>query len=216
MLYNEWVTNENSIRKKKYEESCKINNNIANKSTLILVEKNLLKNQRKLTSKFIYNLFLNKIKNIPKFNTSITLVEQKNVFSRLHKLITSSNIILVNYKLVLNGLPVNHKFNSRYDKICFLCKKKTIEDLGHLFVDCVVTKKCFESISSRFKINSSLDQDLVQLKLKVPDEDYIQLSNFVYSIWRTRNTMKHGNSNFDPISIFKNIFNGWSISKTSI
>jgi hypothetical protein len=216
VLYSDWVSLENSNRKKKLDLLKKKDNNNdeLNNRALNPIETNFLKNQRLLTSRFIYTLFLAKIKNVPKFSPNISTIEHKNVFTRMHRLINNSSVILVNYKLILNGLPVNKKFNCRYDKICFLCKKKTSEDLGHLFVDCEVTKKCFASILPSFKSKTnSLSQELIQLKLNVSDDDYRQLSKFVYSIWRTRNTMKHGTSNFDPFTIFKNIFNTWSISK---
>jgi hypothetical protein len=216
-LYKDWVSMENISRKKNIDLFNKFNKNNENKKSLIPVEPNFLKNQRILTSKFVYNLFLINIKNIPKFSSLVSSMDQKNVFARLHKLISNSNIFLVNYKFLLNGLPVNKKFNCRYDKICFLCKKNVAEDLAHLFVECEITKKCFQFVSPCITHkNKILSQDLLQLKLQVSDDDFLQLSKFVFAIWRTRNAMKHGNSNFDPHIIFKNIFNCWSISKTSI
>ena len=57
----------------------------------------------------------------------------------MHKLNCNENR-LINYKLLHTGLPTNFKFNNRYDRECFMCKKKISEDLEHIFVKCEYTK----------------------------------------------------------------------------
>ena len=44
------------------------------------------------------------------------MAEEKNIFTALHKIILHPNIKLVNYKVMLIGLPLNKKFKNRYEK----------------------------------------------------------------------------------------------------
>ena len=127
------------------------------------------------------------------------------------------NVRLVNYKLIFNGLPTNDKFNNRYDKKCFMCKKKLNENIEHIFVKCKYSKDSFEYIRNLLT-DKSLINTLVLLDYKrnVCDDDYRILSCFVYSIWRVRNALKHNEKNAKPFELFKTYFNKWLISITNI
>ena len=144
--------------------------------------------------------------------------EQKLIFNSLHHSGLLSNVLIVNYKLLFNSLPTNKKFNNRYDKKCYLCNKITDEDISHIFVECDQTKKCFAYIKNNFLTNknTSLTLSLVQSKLELNKKDYRLISNFVYSIWRARNKIKHSVGVINMLSLFERIFNKWSISITGI
>jgi len=62
-------------------------------------------------------------KKILKLPSSICNMDQKNIFLDINRL-NSSNIRLMNYRFLRHGLQTNEKFRNRYDKVCFMCKKK--------------------------------------------------------------------------------------------
>ena len=66
--------------------------------------------------------------------------------------------------------------------------------------------------------DNSLDlcMELVVYKPNLKPSDYAYMSNYVFSIWQTRNILKHSKDDVDGFNIFKNIFNKWSISITNI
>ena len=112
-LYLKWSCLENERRNK----LC-IQKNMTRQNKLVFkpVEKNFLNNFKLLTSKFIYNQFLLEYRNVPKLSFAFSLGEEKDIFTSLHKNIVQPNIIAVNYKVMLNGLPINAKFKNRYEK----------------------------------------------------------------------------------------------------
>ena len=109
--------------------------------------------------------------------------------------------------------------NLRIDmkKKCYLCNKVVDEDLSHLFVGCNKAKSCFDFIRS-FLTNKDLDVhlDIIQYKNSLNKRDYVIISIYVSAIWQTRNILKHSKEVIDAFNIFKNIFNKWFISLTSI
>ena len=193
--------------------------NLTRKKKLIFkpVEKNFLNNFKLLTSKYIYSQFLLNFKIITKLSYAYSIEEEKEIFYNLHRYNIFSNILLVNYKILLNALPLNKKFNNRYDKKCYLCNSVVDEDIPHLFVTCKTSNKCFDFIKSFFDSNNiALHLDLVQYKFNLTENNYRILSIYVFSVWQTRNILKHSKEIVDAFNIFKNIFNKWFLSKTSI
>ena len=129
-LYNTWANRVNELSRKKidlYNRTAKI------KRTFKPVEPKFLNNSRTLTSKFIYNQFLNEFKIEPKLSSNLSMDEKEIIFNSLHKLIPSSNVKITNYKLLFNALPTNKRFNNRYDNKCYLCNKQVDEDITHLY-----------------------------------------------------------------------------------
>ena len=118
---------------------------------------------------------------------------------------------------MLNGLPLNKKFKNRYEKKCYFCNKVVDEDLLHLFVECNISRKCFDFIIS-YLTNKDLEVhlDLIQFKYNLIENDYRIISLYVWAIWLTRNILKYSKELIDAFNIFKNIFNKWFLSKTSI
>ena len=126
---------------------------------------------------------------------------------------------MTNYKLMQSGLPNNDKFKNRYDNKCYLCNKKQNENIQHLFVDCHVAIKCYEYIRKSFLINKKIKNSLsfVKYKYKTEIKDYRMISCYVYCLWRTRNSIKHDKIIYtNGCQYFKEIFNKWIISMTSI
>ena len=99
-----------------------------------------------------------------------------------------------------------------------MCKKKLNEDIQHIFIDCMYTKKGFEYLKHQFLIDKTLNNSLglLEYKRKVCEEDHMALSCFVYSIWRVRNSLKHNEKGANPFELFKIYFNKWLISLTNI
>ena len=72
----------------------------------------------------------------------------------------------------------------------------------HLFVSCNTAKKCFDFIRQFLK-NNELDAhfDVIQYKFKLEINDYKVISIYVYSIWQTRNILKHSNELVDAFNV---------------
>ena len=213
-LYGKWSKIENERRNKVCEQK-----NLTRKKKLTFkpVEKNFQKNVKLLTSKFIYNQYLTEFRNIPKLSFAYNANEEKEIFYNLHNNITCANIRIVNYKTMLKGLPLNKKFRNRYDKKCYICNKVLDEDLMHLFVSCESARKSFDFIK-QYLTNNELEAhlDLIQYKFNLEMNDYKVISIYVYALWQTRNILKHSKELTDAFNIFRNIFNKWYLSKTSI
>ena len=172
-----------------------------------------------LSSKFIYNLFLEKYfeKKILKLPSSICNMDQKNIFLDINRL-NSSNIRLINYKLLRHGLLTNEKFRNRYDKVCFMCKKKLSESPKYVFIICEVSKECYEFVRLNYLHKKNLENslDLLEFKRRVSENDYKALSCYVYGVWRIRNLCKHNEISDNYLSNFKSVFNKWFITLTSV
>ena len=99
-----------------------------------------------------------------------------------------------------------------------MCNKKINEDISHNFVGCKYAKETFEYIKNDLLSNKTLNNslDLLEFKRNVTGEDYRILSNFVYSMWRVRNSCKHNKRNDNPFELFKAYFNKWIISMSNI
>ena len=215
--FEDWVLKENERRKKKYEEKFKFFLDKSKIKPFAFYDKNFLNNSILLKSKFIYNLFLEDFSMIKKLPYHFKKITEENIFLDIHKL-NSSNVRLVNYKLIFNSLPTNYKFKNRYDKICFMCKKKLNEDIKHIFVNCKYAKEAFGYVKSDFMTDKTLNNslELLEFKRDVDDFDYRILSCYVYSMWRVRNSLKHNEKNASPFELFKIFFGKWIISISNI
>jgi len=213
--FMEWVIIENEKRKIAFTKKQKRNNFRGNFTPY---DKNFLNNPKLLNSKFIYNLFLNEYAIKKNFQPKIEMKEQESIYSLVHKKISFSNIRLVNYKLLHNGLPTNFKFNNRYENHCFMCKKKLNEDLEHIFVKCSFSKKIFDYIKINWlrKENLRNSLDLLKFKRNLSEEHYRIISCYIYCTWRIRNECKHKENYKNILETFKVIFNKWIISMNSI
>ena len=106
-----------------------------------------------MTIIFIYSQFLSDFKKTVKLGSGYDKEGQKAFCIMLHKVDLPSNVKIINFKLMLNGLPTNKKFNNQYDKKCYLCNKAVDEDLEHLFVSCEVSKKCYSFVKDNYMVN---------------------------------------------------------------
>ena len=217
IIFEAWIIKENERRKIIYEEKCKKTVDKKKIKPFVAYEKNFLYNINLLRSKFIYNLFLEKFSTIKRLRSNLKKKEEENIFLEIHK-INSSNIRLVNYKLIFNSLPTNFKFNNRYDNICFMCKKKLNEDIQHIFVNCKYAIEAFGYVKNDFLTNKTLNNsvNLLEYKRNIGEDDYRSLSCYVYSMWRVRNSLKHNEKSANPVEIFKIYFNKWIISISNI
>ena len=150
LKFETWVIKENENRKKLFEANFRKEMNKSKIKPFLAYDKIFLNNPGLLSSKFIYNLFLEEYSLTKKLPYQVK--EREKIFLDIHKL-NSSSVRLVNYKLILNGLPTNYKFNNRYDKECFMCKKKLSEYIQHIFLECKYTKESFEYIRINFLID---------------------------------------------------------------
>ena len=207
----------NAKRKKSFEIEL-YNKRNEKKKIFKEVEPNFLENIKVCTSKIIYCQFTLDFKKGIKLGTGYDLKEQENFCMKLHKANISSNIRTINYKLMLNGLPTNKKFNNKYDKKCYLCNRIVDEDIEHIFVQCVTTKLCFDLVSENYLCNkdSKLSLDMIQFKSGVDKLDFVHIAGFVYCIWITRQSVRNIENHNGALQIFKKNFNKWLISITVI
>ena len=140
-LYSKWAK---KTDEKKLKEIESFNNKSNNKKVFKPIEPNFLKNVKVLTSKFIYNLLSQESKKPIRLGSGHSDVDRINFFHKLHSVNLPSDIRVINYKVVHNGLATNKKFNNRYDN--HLCNKITDEDLSHIFGACIGTSGCFDYI----------------------------------------------------------------------
>ena len=154
---------------------------------------------------------------VPKIPIDLSVIEQENLYLKIHKINKSSKIRIINYKLLFNGLPTNKKFKNRYSQKCFMCSKIIDEDIEHTFVNCNQTKLFYNYIRVEYLRNKKLENsiELLQYKDKVDDEDFKILSIFVYTVWRIRNMSIYENA-FDCQIVFKILFGKWLLSKAMI
>ena len=131
------------------------------------MEPNCLKNVKTLTSKFIYSTFLSDFKKTFKLGSVYDKEGQKAFCTMLHKVDLPSNAKIINYKLMLNGLPTNKKFNNKYDKKCYLCNT-----FSHI-IRFEVSEKCFSFVKENYLVNNSINLSLDLI-------DFSYLANFVY------------------------------------
>jgi hypothetical protein len=211
-IFEAWSKIENDKR-------TKINAIRNNNKPVKLLNNLFLNNSNLLKSKFIYNLILEKyVEKISlKLPSNIENKEQINIFLDINRL-NSSNIRLVNYKLLLNGLPTNEKFGNRYDKVCYMCKKILNESPKHIFIMCEISKKNYEYMRQNYLHKKNLENslDLLKFKRRVTENDYKALSCFIYSVWRIRNMCKHNEISENHFSNFKTVFNKWFITLSDI
>jgi len=205
IMFDKWVKVENENRMK----LIKVKNKIK------ILNSNFLKNPEILKSKFIYNMFLeqHKEKKYIKLPNHIDKNEEPIIFLDINKL-NSSNIRLVNYKLLYNALPTNFKFKNKYDNECFMCKKKINEDCEHIFIKCERAREFYEYVRHAYlhKKNLPNSLDLLEFKRGISEDDYRALSCFVYSVWRVRNMCKHNELDVNLTNNFKIIFNKWLVT----
>ena len=122
-----------------------------------------------------------------------------------HNKYYSSNIRLVNFKLIYNAIPINCKFRNKYDKKCFMCKRNLNEDCEHIFINCERSKEFFEHVWHEYLHKKMLKNsiDLLSRKRGIAEKDYRALSCYVYSVWRIRNMCKHDETGKDLMNNFK-------------
>ena len=209
-LFKIWCDSENPKRKTIFEKKNREKGKIFKP-----LDGKFLNNLTILKSRFIYSMCVKENIVMPKIPLDLTEIEQKNLYSKIHKLNKSSCIRIINYKLMFNGLPTNKKFKNRYGKMCFMCKKIVVEDIEHIFVNCNQTKLFYEFIRVKFLKNKNLKNsiDILQYKNKVSDEDFKILSTFIYTVWRIRN-MSIYESGFDCQVVFKILYGKWLLSKS--
>ena len=113
--FDKWLKIENDKR-------CKLNEARKNNKPIKMLDTNFLKNPEILKSKFIYNIFLEDYSKKKELTLTKDRNEEHKIFLSLNKL-SSSNVRLVNYKLIYNALPTNFRFRNKYEKNV-LCAKK--------------------------------------------------------------------------------------------
>ena len=83
----------------------------------------IAENNEKCFQKKIYQICIkNDIRNKNELNAK-RIYDWKEIYSRIHHRDLPSNLRALNYKILLNGLPTDDKFNGEKSKCCF-CQKK--------------------------------------------------------------------------------------------
>ena len=103
--------------------------------------------------------------------------------------LNSSNLRLVNYKLIYNALPTNFRFRNKYEKKCYMCKKNLNESCEHIFINCECPREFYEHVKHEYLHKKNLNNFIKSLERKrgIAENDCGALSCYVYSVWRIRN-----------------------------
>jgi hypothetical protein len=164
-----------------------------------LINKNFDIEKSKLKSKKIYNdlIILNGIK--PYIFKNNNEEAMKKVFLKL-KLIKDSDVRSVNYKLLLDALPLNNKFNKNKINKCLFCKEKN-ESRDHVFTECEYVSTLFDKIRRKLiKGDLKVDEAIIIYGMNINDIDYLNISLFKYIIFKIRNKLlKNENLNVNNL-----------------
>jgi hypothetical protein len=105
------------------------------------------------------------------------------------KSIKDADVRSVNYKIILDALPLNNKYNKNKIHKCLFCAKK-IESRDHVFIECECVSTLFDKIRKNLS-NESLvvDETIIIYGMNIKDSDFKHISLFKYIIYKIRNKL---------------------------
>ena len=174
-------------------------------------DKNLFKNIESYSSKKTYQILAKKYYIKPNLENTPLQIEWVKVYKNIHNL-KDSNVRTVNYKVLMDALPLNNRIVKNKDK-CYFCKKQ-VEDRDHLFINCRETQNLFSIVRSDLEVKMYLSSKSIILQENQSQKDFLNIAYFKFIIWRIRNILRT-TSNTNAEALFRKYWNKWLISKTN-
>jgi hypothetical protein len=171
-----------------------------------------MKNMKSYTSKKTYELIVKDYYIKPKIEDIPIQIEWKNIYSNIHNYLKDSNVRTLNYKVLMDALPLNTRIVKNRDK-CYFCRKHD-EDRDHLFINCNLVQNLFSIVKTDLSVKLYLSYKNIILQENLSRKDYLNISYFKFLVWRIRNILRV-NPNYNSESIFRKYWNKWLISSTN-
>ena len=166
-----------------------------------IINSNIINNMNKITSKQIYNDVIKKYQLPPKVENKIIFHNWPVVYKKIHSVSENSILRVFLYKLLLDALTCNLKFNKVKNR-CFFCQREK-ESSNHLFFKCKHISTLFAEISYLLENqNFTLSKNNFWFSISLSKHDYRTISIFLYSVWLTRNEIKNNKNNLNLKTLF--------------
>lgn len=174
-------------------------------------DENLFKNIESYSSKKTYQILAKKYYIKPNLESTPLQIEWIKVYKNIHN-IKDSNVRTVNYKILMDALPLNNRIVKNKDR-CYFCKKQ-IEDRDHLFINCREIQNLFLIINSDLEVKMYLSFKTIILQENQSKKDFLNIAYFKFIIWRIRNILRK-TFYLNSETLFRKFWNKWLISQTS-
>jgi hypothetical protein len=165
------------------------------------IDKNFLKSN--LKSKKMYEMIRVKFEKRSKMENMIG-IEWKEVYTNINSKYLESDLRVFNYKVFNNALNLSLKFPYRLGKNCEYCKKK--ETIEHIFLECPLSKICFDEIKKITKINVDLKKEKILYNLNCSYIEIVAISKFKLALWKLKKIDLKKKNSEEIMKIFKKIF----------
>lgn len=168
-------------------------------------DKDFIKKIRHYTSKKVYEIFRKKHEKRPNCEALDQSIDWKAVYSTLNSKKLNSDLRVINYKLLHNGLSLDTKIE-KLRKPCYFCDEEK-ESASHLMIECRQTKQWFDLVKHKlnYSIRKGLSKEISIYHKDLELEASKSISIFNLAIWRTRNAYKNQPS-LDMHKTFLDIF----------
>ena len=177
---------------------------------------------KKITCKYIYNTFVNKIVKKPIVIEKFQMIDFYNSFNNIQDPFIDTFLRDLNWKIVHNVLPVNsymYNYGIIRNKFCYFCKKE--ETLFHLFYECTTVKPVITLLENILSLIIGKPHKISLHHILYHDQEKLSkhlhhLRNLLYSelkfvIWILRNKAKHEHRHITTDNITHYLINRISI-----
>jgi hypothetical protein len=152
-----------------------------------------------------YNKLIDKICIRPQVECMYECDDWKTVYNRIHNISENSDLRSFIYKLLLNALHAENRFNNKKNK-CFLCETNK-ETCDHLFFNCKKVICLFQSTRSDMENKYILlSKQAFWFDKNLSNNDFKTMAIFLYSIWRIRESIIKSKAKIDINNLFINTF----------
>lgn len=187
------------------------NNIIYSKNKIKHLDKNFITKLKSYSSKKIYELLVEDKYIKPKIESLPLAVNWNDVYSKIHKNLYNSEVRTVNYKILMDALPLNYRIFKNKTK-CYFCNRHD-EERDHLFTECGKIRELFEIASQNLEIKRNLSFKCIILQENQKENDFKKICYFKFLIWRIRNILRVKNL-VNIELVFRKFWNKWLISIT--
>lgn len=177
------------------------------------LDKNYIKNIESYSSKKTYEFLVKDYYIKPNIESFPIQVEWSKIYNDIHTRIKDNNSRTINYKILMDALPLNNRIVKNKDK-CYFCKRFK-EDRDHLFINCQITRDMFSIASLNLDVRRNLSFKNIILQENQDEKDYLYISSFKFIIWKIRNIIRV-NPSFNIEKIFRKHWKSWIINKADV
>jgi endonuclease/exonuclease/phosphatase family metal-dependent hydrolase len=174
-------------------------------------DKTFINKLKSYSSKKTYEILVEDKYIKPKIESLPLAVNWNDVYSKIHKNLYNSEMRTVNYKILMDALPLNYRIFKNKTK-CFYCNRHD-EERDHLFTKCEEVRKLFEIASQNLEVKRSLSFRCIILHENQNEKDFVKVCYFKFLIWRIRNILRVKNQ-VNIELLFRKFWNKWLISIT--